>query len=1190
VTDFVHLHLHTEYSLLDGLVRLNKIAGKNGDDNIYQNPLKEALKKHGMDAAAITDHGNMYGVYNFVKSFKGSGIKPIIGCEVYITDDMFDKRPEVLRQRDHLILLCKNDTGYQNLMKICSAGFVDGFYQKPRVDLNLIEKYSEGLICLSACLAGRIPRYLLLNDYDAAKAYAERLKGIFESGDFYIELQDHNLPEEKHILPKLVRLAREIGVKVVATNDVHYINREDADLQDTMMCVQMQCKKTEHSTARFENDSFYLKSGDEMAQLFDWCPEAISTTREIAEKCNVNFVLERPSIIPKFTNEEMGDRDEAQYLKDLAWEGLKKRYDDITDEIKQRLEYELEVIIDCGYAGYFLIVWDFVNEAKKNGIPVGPGRGSGVGSLVAYSIGITDVDPLKYNLFFERFLSKERVSMPDFDIDFCFVRRGEIINYVTKKYGAENVAQIIAYSTMNAKAAIKDVARVFDIPFAEANLWVKDLPNKKLSIPEYLGEWGKNAVPEFIKLYNENPEAKKVIDIAKNLEGMPRQVSIHAAGVVICPEPIVKFVPLQRNGDEITTQFDKDQIEKLGLLKMDFLGLKTLTDINEALKYIKADKGVDIDFHKLGYEDPEVYKLISSGDCEGVFQLESGGMRKFMSQLKPDNFEDIIAGIALYRPGPMDYIGDFIEGKRNPDKVEYLYPTLKDILGVTYGCIVYQEQVMHIARSLAGYTFGGADILRRAIAKKKIELLNENKKIFIDGGVMQCGKMTVNVPGCVANGVPREIAEEIFARIYKFANYAFNKAHAAAYAVLSYQTAYLKRYYPLHFILAVINNRISNADEVKHYLAHLREKGFTVYPPDINKSEELFTIENDNIRFGLMGIKNMGEAAMKSIVEERKANGPYTSLRDFIERNPLINKRMIESLILGGAFDCFGHNRATLMASYERIADAVNADRKSSGGMQLSLFSAGLVSDVEIKYTVVNEFERMKKLNLEKEVLGMYVSGHPLDGMSAAGKNFNFKTNELYVEEENEDGDTVLVPDKNLNGKRVRVGGIITSVEKKLSQKGTYFAVGKFEDEYGAISFALFGNNYTKCADALTTEAPVCVTGRLDTMDEREPKIIVESVEPWESAKDSAPKDDSKDDGREEVVCILADSKSTFDILKAVLSHFPGSTRVRVQMKTDSGYKLFEMPRRVDYCDELKIRVTNIVGESNVKIVRLQKK
>ena len=1203
MSDFVHLHLHTEYSLLDGAVRLksetayteNNDKGEPEDKTKPGFPLCEALIKRGMTAAAITDHGNLYGVHTFVSAMRKNKLKPIIGSEFYVTDDMYVKTPEVLHKREHLILLAKNQKGYENLMRLSTESYVDGFYMKPRIDLRLLEKYSEGLICCSACLAGHIPSALLRGDYEDAKAYALRLKGMFAEGDFYIELQDHGLEGEKRILNQLVALARDIGVKVVATNDVHYIEREDADTQDTMMCITLQCKKTEKVGVRFENDNFYLKSGEEMEELFSWIPEAIASTKEIADKVDGDyFVVEHSTTyIPRFDTEDMNGRTAKEYLHDLAWERIYGRYPAITDEIKTRLDYELGVIDQCGFNDYFLIVWDFVNAARLRGIPVGPGRGSGVGSLVAYSIGITDVDPLRYSLLFERFLSRERVSNPDFDIDFCFVRRPEIIEYVVQKYGAPNVSQIIAYSTMSAKQAIKDVGRVYDIPYTEVNNWVKCIPNGKVKLDRCLTRGAQFYSEDFAKLYAEDPQARAIIDTAIALEGMPRQASMHAAGVVICRDPIVEHVPLSRNGNEIVTQFDKGMVEAQGLLKMDFLGLKTLTDISEAVKYIKEDKGIEVDFDKLGYEDPRVYEVIASGDCEAIFQLEGGGIKKFMMQMQPASLEDVMAGISMYRPGPMQFLNLFLEGKRNPDAVHYDHPWLKDILATTYGCIVYQEQVMQIAQKLAGYSFGGADIMRRAMAKKKADVLSKQKEIFLHGGQLDGDKTKKQIPGAVALGVPEEVASNLFDKILEFAKYAFNKSHAAAYAVLSYRTAYLKCYYPNHYITAVINNRITNADEVKHYINYLRRSGVKILPPDINLSKTHFSIDDDNVRYGLMGIKNVGEQAVEYILREREAHGAFTDLRDFIERcSEQINKRLVASLIKGGAFDSFGKTRATLTASYEKIMDGVASDKKKRMTGQISLFDE-LIEDTAVTYTELPEYDKAQLLSGEKEVLGMYVSGHPLADYPYAAEGITFHTSELFAtsddgaegaaaqaesDEASEEGHPAV--DRSLDGKRVCMGCVVEAHERKTTSKQQPFAVGRLEDWDGAIAFTMYPRVYEQYAAVLTADTPIKAYGRIDLRDEAEPKIVVEKLEVWSGGDARTAGKESKAAGG--VVYVLVESESHASAVTAVLSLYPGDTLVRAQIADKHKPYLRNFRQRVTPCDELFERLRNLVGDKGV--------
>jgi len=1208
MTDFVHLHLHTEYSLLDGAARIIKdIPVFDDPDKTHKkiHPLCMALKAKGMTACAITDHGNMYGVHTFVSALREDGIKPIIGEEFYVAEDMYVKTPETLHQRYHLILLAKNEIGYKNLMKLSSLAFEDGFYMKPRIDLKHVAEYSEGLICLSACLAGQIPQLILNNKIDEAKQVAIKMRDMFAPGDFYIELQDHGYTHEKMVINPLYQIAQEIGVKVVATNDVHYIEKKDADSQDTMMCITLKCSKQEINAARFETDEFYLKTGDEMAELFSWCPEAIANTIEIADKVEDYFITKRKeNVIPVYTNEEMGNRTEAEYLRDLAIEGAKKKYGAITKEIEDRLNYELGVITECGYCGYFLIVWDYVHAAQKMGMPVGPGRGSGCGSIVAYSVGITDIDPLKYNLLFERFLSKERVSMPDFDIDFCYVRRAEMIDYCIEKYGRDRVAQIAAYGTLSAKAVIKDVARVFDINFQDSAAIIKDIPdaNKGL-ILQMLTPGNESYCPGFRNVYDNDPRARDIIDRAMELEGMPRQIGLHAAGVVICSGPIVDYCPLGRNDKVIATQFDKTMVEPLGLLKMDFLGLKTLTDIDEAIKLIKEDKGFDVDFHKIGYEDPKVYELIASGDCVSVFQLESEGMTKFMSQLQPTCLEDVIAGIALYRPGPLQFIPQFIAGKRNPENITYLHPLLEPILSTTYGCIVYQEQVMQIAQKIAGFSFGGADIMRRAISKKKLDILTAQRDIFVNGGVLS-GDTTkkVNV-GAVANGVSAEIANKLFDQILDFANYAFNKSHAAAYTFLTYQTAWLKCYYCTHYMVAVINNRITDAKEIRRYMNYIKRINVKVLSPDINKSKKLFSIEDKDIRYGLEGIKGVGEKAMEYILEERAQNGPFKDIRDFCERCfEQINSRMVENLIKGGAFDSFGETRATLMQSYEKIMDAVAVKRKSVERGQISLFDE-LLEDVPVAYNRCAEWPKLTKFAYEKEVLGMYLTGHPLDDYTDKNQGFTFDTSQLYIlkqEDESENAsddkqeemtddakDDSMVLDKSLDGKRVRFGGMITTSEKKSTKKKEKFLVGYMDDKQGSIGYTLFPKAYEAFKEIVEGDTPVIVSGRLDVKDDEEPKIIIEKMEQWWNRDSQASTQPQKKYIGEIYYVNVKDNYERFALNNIVERH-PGDKVCRFQMTLEGEKKVFECPSKVDGSDEFLAELYNKFGEKNVAIKTIE--
>lgn len=1111
--EFVHLHLHTEYSLLDGAARI-KGAGK-------ESPLAEAVKAKNMSAVAITDHGNMFGVYSFVEAMRKAGIKAIIGSEFYTVGDIEINDP--LEKRHHLILLAKDNEGYGNLMKLSSISYKDGFYYRPRIDLKTLKKYSKGLICLSACIQGMVPSLIVQDNYRGAKNYALELKNIFDEGDFYIELQDHGIPDEKKALPALIRIAREIGVKVVATNDVHYLEKSDADMQDVLMCISMKKQLSDIDRIKLEPEEFYLKSYDEMYEKFSYIEEALDNTVEIADKCNVTVKTKcDPGCyeIPVFDTPEKygnlpanGGVREAAYLTDLAHEGIKRRYTVITDVIRDRLEYELKIIIKMGFAGYYLIVWDFINYSKTHGIPVGPGRGSGVGSIVAYAIGITNVDPLKYDLFFERFLNPERVSMPDFDIDFCTVNRERVIEYVQKKYGKEKVAQIITYGTLSARAVIKDVARVYAIPYADADKWAKAINNVvHISLNQALGrgpykdaeEKAKMTSPDFIRFYEDDITARSIIDMSLRVENMPRQTGMHAAGVLICPKPVWEYVPLQRSGEYITTQFDKKQVEEMGLLKMDFLGLNTLTDINLALDYVEETTGKRPDLDAIDYDDANVYKLISDGETKAVFQVEQDGMRKFMMQLQPDCLEEIIAGVALYRPGPMQYIPNYIDCKFHPDHIHYLHPMLESSLKVTYGCIVYQEQVMQIAREVAGYSFGKADELRRAMGKKDAAKMAANKEIFINGKTDDNGNVIID--GAVKRGMPREIADELFEQIKKFAQYAFNKSHATAYSVLTYQTAWLKRYYPLCFLAAVLNNRITNADEVKNYINYLDSINIKVLPPDINKSKVKFSIEGNNLRFGLMAIKNVGEAAVESIISERDAKGDYADLEDLINRvsGANVNKRMIESMIKGGAFDCFNKTRATLMASYEQIMDTIARDKKNTENGQISLFDT-LIDDefTRFKYPDIPEYTEINRLMMEKDVLGMYVSGHPLNSFKHELSKMSFNTSMLAIvddENESEDMDDTEIGykpvnyDTSLDGRRVKMGGIINTYERKFTKRGDSMGVGVIEDLYGQIDFVLFSRAFDKCRDYLHENALLTMEGTLLIKEGERPKINVQSV------------------------------------------------------------------------------------------------
>ena len=983
---FVHLHLHTEYSLLDGATRI---------DTLF-----DACKEKNMPAVAITDHGNMYGAYHFYCLAKKKGIKPIIGCEFYMADDLTVKSGDVKREFNHLVLIAKNNTGYKNLVKLNSIGFVDGYYYKPRIDFKTLSQHSEGLICLSACIAGQLPRLLRDGMWEEARKLVKQYKELFGE-DYYIELQDHGIADEIYVMPKLIKIAEEFGVELVATNDVHYLKESDAEMQDILLCVQTGKFFDDPGRMRFEGTQFYLKDYDEMAEKFSYVPQALENTLKIAEKCNVS--IEKKPLLPPYKPDN--GMTPYEFLKDLLEKGLKRRYKEITPEIRQRADYELEVVSKMGFVEYYLIVWDFINYAHEHGIPVGPGRGSGAGSIIAYAIGITQVEPLRYGLIFERFLNPERVSMPDFDIDFCMDRRGEVIDYVIEKYTKPRVAQIVTFGRMKAKNAVKDVCRVLRVPYAEGDKITKLIP-LNATLKNAFGLDGKNeGVPELMEIYKDY-SMKRVIDLAIALEDMPRQTGMHAAGVVICREDLSDNVPLQRSGDDITTQYNMKEVEELGLLKMDFLGLRTLTDIDKTIKIVKETTGEEFDFEDCQYDDPNVFELIASGNTDAVFQLESGGMKRVMKDLKPDCLEDIIAGISLYRPGPMQFIPDYIKGKRDPKSVHYAHPMLEPILGVTNGCMVYQEQVMQICRSLAGYSYGQADEVRRAMGKKKMDVMALHRNYFINGKVNDNGE--VEIEGAVRRGVPKETAELLFDQMYAFAQYAFNKSHAAAYAYVSYQTAYCKRYHPVEYLAAVLNNRITNIDDIKKYIAYGKENNIDFLPPDINKSGVSFTVENGKIRFALAAIKNIGSGSMEKIVEERKTRGDFVSLEDFLKRveSQYLNKRLVENLIKSGAFDCFKVSRAQMVSVFEPLMEMVYADKKKKESGQFSMFD--LVENaapavVALPKSNIKEFPNKLKLSYEKEVLGLYVSGNPLDEYGEKLKAFTFNTGMVAFSEDDDD-------------------------------------------------------------------------------------------------------------------------------------------------------------------------------------------
>ena len=1166
MSDFVHLHVHTEYSLLDGATRIDKIF--------------DSVKQKGMDTIAITDHGNMFGTLYFAEEAKKAGIKSIIGCEMYVCDDYLEKTGK--QNYDHLILICKNKKGYKNLIKLDSIAYVDGFHYKPRIDYKTLKEHSEGLICLSACLAGRVAKRLVEGDYDGAKQTALYLKDVYGE-DFYLEIQDHGLADQKRINPLLIKLSNETGIPLVATNDVHYLEREDAEMQDVLMCISMKTTIDDPTRLKMESDQSYLKTPDEMKSLFAHIPQAIENTVKIAEKVTEEvFDLTKKgepirdiSLIPKYYPEDGSSPKE--YLYKLASEGLKKRYPVITKEIQDRFDYEFDVISSMGFCDYYLIVWDFINYARSVDIPVGAGRGSGVSSIIAYSVGITDVEPLRYNLIFERFLNRERVSMPDFDVDISDARRGEVVEYVRNKYGHDKVAQIVTFGTLAAKLAIKDVGRVYRVPYSETDKITK-LMDAKFSVDQNFGfkksKDGEDvSVKELVEMYNQDETVRKVVDMARRVEDMPRQTGMHAAGVVICEKPIMENVPLQRNGDDVTTQFDMIEVEALGMLKMDFLGLRTLTDVQLACKYAEEDFGVHLDFHELGYEDKETYDLIGSGETDGVFQLESPGMKRFMNNLKPSTFEDIIAGISLYRPGPMDSIPQYIENKHNPDKITYDHPLLEPILKNSYGILVYQEQVMQICQNLGGFTLGHADVVRKAMGKKKVEIMEQQKSIFVYGGINENTGMPVD--GAIKRGVPEEVAIKVYDNMKPFARYAFNKSHAAAYAVLAYQTAYLKRYYPVQFFCSILNNRIDKIEEISKYLTYLKSKNTEVFPPDVNKSNAYFKTENGGLRFGLVGLKNVGLSVINLIVEERQKNGDFASFEDFINRcvGFGINKRLVESLILSGSFDSFGVNRRTLMAVFGDYMDRVATANKKKDDMQISLFGTILDEDegLKLEYPDMTEYSSKEKLTLEKTVLGIYLSGHPLSDFKEQFEKFSFNTSVLDYFEEDEDGSRTYTEFKE--GDHVVMGGIISEFKRLATKSGQTMAFIKIEDIYGQIEAIIFPKVFDKSRDLLKEEEVVRLTGKLQVKD-GVPQLIAESVDKLEIKEDAPISHEQEFMG----LIIPDDKTDKLDDILDILSSYEGEIPVIIAMKG----KKYNAHCAVRRCEGLKSELKNYVSDEDI--------
>ena len=1080
MSDFVHLHIHSEFSLLDGAIRIKDL------------PIR--AKELGMKSIAITDHGVMYGVIDFYKACKKEGIKPIIGCEVYVaTKSRFDKGPED-KKYNHLILLAKNNQGYKNLSKLVSIGFIDGYYYKPRIDLEVLEKYSEGLICLSGCLAGAVNQEILNGNMEKAEEKALWYKRVFKD-DYYLELQNNGIKEQVMVNQKLVQIARKLDIPIVATNDAHYLKKEDSYNHEVLLCIQTGKRMNDVDRMRFETEELYVKSKEEMIEYFKNLPDAIENTVKIAEKCNVEFEFGH-TILPNYDVPKEYNT-HYDYLKKLCDDGIKERYgENPSKDILDRAEYELNVVKNMGYVDYYLIVWDFIHYAKSNGIPVGPGRGSGAGSILAYAIGITDIDPMKYNLLFERFLNPERVSMPDFDVDFCYERRGEVIKYVEEKYGHDHVSQIITFGTMSARMVIRDVGRALDMPYAECDKLAKMIPNElHITINKAL-EQNK----ELKKLYDENIEIRKMLDIAIALEGMPRQASTHACGIVITKDPVDTYVPLYVRDNQISTQYIMTTLEELGLLKMDFLGLRTLTVIDDAIKLVKYNRNIDVEFDK-DMKDPRVYKLWQEGKTCGIFQFESQGMTNFMKELKPDCLEDIIAGVSLYRPGPMDQIPRYIKNKKNPEHAEYTHPRLEPILNVTYGCMVYQEQVMQIVRDLAGYSLGRADLVRRAMGKKKLDVMAKEREYFIHGQTDEKGNIII--PGCVRNGIDEESANKIFDEMAEFAKYAFNKSHAAAYAVVSYRTAYLKAYYPEEFMAATLNSFLGNLEKIPLYIDECKRLGIEILKPDINKSYTKFTVDNGKIRFGLGSIKNVGIAAVEAIVKDRKTNGEFESFTDFCERvqGESVNKKCIESLIRAGAFDNFKQTRATLIASFENIIDTIQDTNRKSFSGQVTMFDLTSSSkednlnELKYNYTELEELPEKERLLMEKEMLGLYISGHPLEKIKDIIKE---NTNINSIDILNLNNNSQEIQDNSSSsyqdGQIVKYAGIITSIKKKYTKNNKIMAFVSIEDLYGTVEIIVFENCYQNCSNILIEDNIVVVEGRLSIREDEDTKIVAKEI------------------------------------------------------------------------------------------------
>ena len=1147
--NFTHLHVHTEYSLLDG-----------------SNKIKECVlrvKELGMDSVAITDHGVMFGVIDFYRAAKAEGIRPILGCEVYVAPNSRHDR-EYGNNEDryyHLVLLAETNEGYNNLMKIVSKGFTEGYYYKPRVDLEVLEEYHEGIIALSACLAGEVQRFLNRGFYEEGKKAALRYENIFGKGNFFLELQDHGMPEQKRVNMELLRLSQDTGIELVATNDVHYTYAEDEKPHDILLCLQTGKKLSDENRMRYEGGQYYVKSPEEMAELFPYALQALENTHKIAQRCNVEIEF-GVTKLPKYDVPE--GYTSWEYLNKLCFEGLDRCYPNHDKDLEEQLTYELNIIQRMGYVDYFLIVWDFIKYAKDHGIAVGPGRGSAAGSIVSYTLGITTIDPMKYSLLFERFLNPERVSMPDIDVDFCFERRQEVIDYVVEKYGKDRVVQIVTFGTLAARGVIRDVGRVMDLPYQLCDQTAKQIPQElNITIDRAL-----KVNPELRKNYEDSGEIHELIDMAKRLEGLPRHTSMHAAGVVISQKSVDEYVPLSRGSDgSITTQFTMTTLEELGLLKMDFLGLRTLTVIQNAVNMVKKTKGISIDIEKIDYDDKQVLASIGTGKCEGIFQLESAGMKSFMKELKPKSLEDVIAGISLYRPGPMDFIPQYIKGKDYPETITYDCEELRSILEPTYGCIVYQEQVMQIVQKLAGYTLGRADLVRRAMSKKKASVMEQERKNFVYGNEAE------GVPGCISRGISEKVANKIFDDMTDFAKYAFNKSHAAAYAVVSYQTAWLKYYYPVEFMAALMTSVIDNPSKVAEYILNCKSMGIAILPPDINVGYAGFSVSEKGIHYGLSAIKSIGRSVIEAIVAERKENGPYTSLKDFIFRlsNKEVNKRTIENFIKSGALDCLEGTRKQKMLVYVQIIDEAARDKKNTLTGQMSLFDfvdEEVKASMEIQMPKVGEFEQSELLVFEKEVLGVYLSGHPLEECEERWRKAISHTSADFMLDEE------LGTTKVMDGEKAIIGGIISEKSVKLTKTSKQMAYLTIEDLLGTVEVIVFPRDYEQNASALEQDAKVFVQGRVSCEDDKPSRLICEKIIPFDQEK-------------KELWIQFADKeafqKQEVRMLNS-LKAYEGDVAVVAYLAKEKQWKKYPPNRNISLTDTLLTILKQQFGEQNIKI------